>query len=387
VLVFVVMKLAVMSDFHLGYAYNTERREDSFIQAEEALNKALENNVDAILIAGDIFDSRIPSQDVLGRAIGLFKKLDAKVPIIAIHGTHERRGKDFTNPVQVLEKAGLLKHLHCENTIIDVKGEKLAVHGMSGVPEDYARIVLEKWNPKPVEEAVNILMLHQAVDPFLYTGHTAPTLRLTDLPQGFDLIVDGHIHWREEKEYGKGKFVIPGSTVLTQMRKVEMEKPKGFYIFENAKLDFIQLETPRRFYYKAFSFENAKPQNVADKLQTELSSIPTGEKKPLVRIVLNGTLEKGFSTEDVQTGSLERQFQERMIARIDKTKLGSKEILERREIIERLRQMQLSVDEFGLEILKGHLKELEYNELESAETLLAKLVEGNVENIKKTLEV
>jgi len=381
------MRIAVMSDFHLGYAYNTERREDSFIQAEEALQKAVENNVDAILIAGDIFDSRIPSQDVLGRAIGMFKKLDNKVPVITIHGTHERRGKGLTNSVQILEKAGLLKHLHFDKTILDINGEKLAVHGISGVPEDYAHIVLEKFNPQPIEGALNILMLHQSVEPFLYTGQGNSTLKLTDMPKEFDLIINGHIHWTEEKKYGKGTFIIPGSTVLTQMRKVEAEKPKGFYIFENSKLNFVQLETPRKFYYKSLSFENAKTQQVVDKIKSEISLIPPNSKKPIVRIVLNGTLEKGFSTDDLQLGSIERQFQDRMILRVDKTRFGSQEILERRELIERLRQKQLSVDEMGLEILKKHLEELDYKNLNTVETLLTKLAEGNVEEVRKIIRV
>ncbi len=377
------MKLAVMSDFHLGYAYNTERREDSFIQAEEALQKAVELNADAILIAGDIFDSRIPSQDVLGRAISIFRKI--RTPIIAIHGTHERRGKGLTNSVQLLEKAGLLKHVHCDTTILEIGTEKLALHGISGVPDDYARIVLEKFNPEPVQGALNILMLHQSIEPFLYTGQGKSTLKLTDLPKSFDLIVSGHVHWTEEKEYGNGKFIIPGSTVLTQMRKIEMEKPKGFYIFENKNLKFVPLETPRKFIYKALDFDNAKTSEVSDKVKSELSAIQGGDKKPLVRLILTGTLEQGFTAEDIQLGEIECQFRDKLILRLDKSRLGSKEILERREILERLKQKQLSVDELGLELLKKHLDELGYKDLNTVEKLLASLTEGDADNVRKLL--
>ena len=351
-----------MSDFHLGYAYNTERREDSFIQAEEALQKAAELNVDAILIAGDIFDSRIPSQDVLAKALEILKPIAEKIPIIAIHGTHERRGKGLINSVQLLEKAGLLKHLHCDKIVLDFNDQKLAIHGMSGVPDDYAHLVLEKWVPEVVPGAVNVLMLHQSIEPFLYTGANSSSLKLTDLPQSFDLLVGGHMHWNEEKKYGDGTFIIPGSTVLTQMRKIEMEKPKGFYIYENNSLQFIPLSTPRKFYYKQLSFENAKPHEVIDKIKSQLSEISIEIKKPIVRFILTGTLEKGFSTDDLQLSLLDKQFQGKFILRIDKTKLGNQEILERREIIERLRQKQLSVDELGLEILKKHLEELNYKD-------------------------
>ena len=102
-----------------------------------------------------------------------------------------------------------------------------------------------------------------------------------------------------------------------------------------------------------------------------------------MRVVLSGTLEKGFSTDDLQLGAIERQFQDRLIMRIDKTRLGNQEILERRELIERLRQKQLSVDELGFELLKKHLEELDYKNLNSAEALLEKLAEGNVEKVRK----
>ena len=378
------MKLAVMSDFHLGYAYNTERREDSFIQADEALQLAQEQKVDAILIAGDIFDSRLPSPDILGRAISLFKKFN-EIPIIAIHGTHERRGKDLINSVQLLEKAGLLKHLHCNNIVLDINGQKLAVYGMSGVPEDYARVVLEKYHPQPIEGAINVFMLHQSLEPFLYTGQSKSTLNLTDLPHGFDLIVGGHMHWNEEKEYGGGKFIIPGSTILTQMRKIESEKPKGVYIYETKSLTFIPLKTSRKFYYKKLFFENAKTSEVFDKVRIALQNFETVSKKPIVRLILTGTLEKGFSSSDISFSELEKQVSSKIILNIDKLRLGNQEILERREIIERLREKQLSVDELGLELLKQHLEELKYEKLNLTESFLSELAKGDVEEAQKLI--
>jgi hypothetical protein len=193
------------------------------------------------------------------------------------------------------------------------------------------------------------------------------------------------MHWNEEKEYGKGKFIIPGSTVLTQMRKIEAEKPKGFYIYENQNLNFVTLETPRKFHYRAISFENAKSQEVIDKVRFEVSKISTEARKPIVKIVLEGTLEKGFSSADISVSDIERQSQESLILRIDKSHLGNTEVLERREIVERLRQKQMSVDEMGLELLKKHLEDLEYSDINSIETLLTKLSEGDIEEARKLI--
>ncbi|MCL5413496.1 MAG: hypothetical protein M1569_03795 [Candidatus Marsarchaeota archaeon] len=63
------MKIAILSDFHLGY----ERfREDAYRQAEEALTRAA-GLADAMIIPGDIFDNRMPRPDVIAEAINLFR--------------------------------------------------------------------------------------------------------------------------------------------------------------------------------------------------------------------------------------------------------------------------------------------------------------------------
>ena len=181
------MRIAVLSDFHLGYAYGTERQEDSFVQAKEALSFAASS--DAMLFAGDLFDSRVPRPEVFARALGLFMNNGSsnvsvssfisdehreinlpQKPKIAIFGTHERRGKGLVNPVQSLEFAGFLVCLHCETIVLEKDGEKVAVHGMSGVPESFSKAVLEEWAPKPIAGCTNILLLHQNLREYVFAG-------------------------------------------------------------------------------------------------------------------------------------------------------------------------------------------------------------------------
>lgn len=397
------MRLSIISDTHFGYAYGTELQEDSFIQGAEAIQKAIDLNSDVILLAGDIFDSRVPSQDVLARAAEIFQKpllaenknvklaemigkkkediseLSLKgVPVIAIYGTHERRGKGLTNPIQLLEKAGLLINLHCSCIVLGINGEKLAVHGMSGVPENYARVVLEKWAPKPVKTAFNIFMFHQSVEQYVYSDDESAMLKIEDLPRGFELFVDGHIHWNDVTDYKDSKFMLPGSTISTQMRKIESEKPKGFYFVEiekgNFKTNFVKLETPRILYYKQINFDNLEPTELCEKIEKDLDSIKTSTRKPLVRLSLKGTLKKGFESSDVALSKLEQKFKDKFILSIGKEKITTRELLENKSFIEEFRKKQLSVDELGLEILKNHLREANYSDIENAEELFNKLV-------------
>lgn len=400
------MKVAIISDTHFGYGQNTELQDDPFIQAGEAINTAVRENADIILLAGDIFDSRTPSQDDLGRAMQIFMKprltkdsgvklesvIDKSrgeiseialkgIPIVAIHGTHERRGRGLTTPVQLLERAGLLIHLHLGSVVFKKGSEKIAIHGMSGVPERYAKIVLDKWDPTPVEGATNVLMFHQSVTPFIYSQKDIPTLDMTNFPKGFDLIIDGHIHWNELKDINNGKFMIPGSTVATQLRKIEAEKPKGFYIFntEENSYDFKKLSTPRKFYYKKLEFSKLEPQELYGLVESELKKIDKSAKKPLVKLKLVGTMKEGFSREDVPFTKFEQQYKDKFVLKIDYAKILSKELAAQKELLESLRKKQLSVDELGMEILKKHLKELEYKHIVNSDILLEGLASGDIE--------
>ena len=209
------MLLGIFSDTHLGFG-SDERYEEAFDRFDEAIRIFKEKKVDFILHAGDLFDGAVPSQEVWHKTMACFNKNDSRltrlvkkefhgekevevkgIPIIAIHGTHEHRGKDFSNALDVLEEANCLLHLHAGFVELekDVNGEKefVCVHGMGGVPEKMALMVFEKYSPKPIDGATNLLLLHQSFKEFLpFDDDAIATFSLSDLPSGFDLIIDGH---------------------------------------------------------------------------------------------------------------------------------------------------------------------------------------------------
>ncbi|MFH7882535.1 MAG: DNA repair exonuclease, partial [Candidatus Aenigmatarchaeota archaeon] len=308
------MKIAILSDFHFGFSYTSEIENDSFENAEEAIKRALD--CDLILIAGDIFDSRTPRTSVLAKGVNILvkpllqenkgvklisssKELKAisqrvfnHLPVIAIHGTHERGGKDSINPIQALENAGILIHLHCDTIVLEKNGEKVAIHGMSGVPERYAKDVLEKWSPKPVENCFNILLLHQSIAPFIYSPLEPPSLNISNLPKGFDLIVDGHLHLSEKEKFDNTTLIFPGSTIVTQFEANEAVSEKGFFkleIREKAfEIDFIRLENNRKFFYEELKL--SKDFSTREQIENKIKNILRKEfkKKPLIKVKLTG---------------------------------------------------------------------------------------------------
>ncbi len=299
------MKIAVFSDIHLGFGTNTELWYDAFDSFKEAMKKSLD--CDVILIAGDMFDSRNPGTDVLARAMEILMESllvdnDVKIveginkdvkelspihekgiPVIAIHGTHERRVKGFINPVEALEKAGFLIHLHCSSIILEKNNERICVHGMSGVPDHYTESVLQNWNPKPVRGCFNILMLHQSLKPFMYAEH------LTDiekLPKGFDIYICGHIHEAMKYKHRDSLFLIPGSFIVTQITK-EALKPKGFWKFDTRDpektLEFVEFENQRKIHIEEIN-EEATEEKITSIIKNIISQ--NHAKKPVIRIKL-----------------------------------------------------------------------------------------------------
>src|SRR3989338_98379 len=166
------MKIAILSDTHLGYA---RFEKDSFDQAESAITNAGEK-ADFIIHAGDIFDIKIPKLETINKALSIFKK--SKIPIYAIHGNHERRSKDLVNPAQLLETGELITYLHGSEKVIEKNGEKVQLFGMGNVPEDYANEALKRALEKfvPLQDAFKILILHQSIKELMPNGENEISL-------------------------------------------------------------------------------------------------------------------------------------------------------------------------------------------------------------------
>lgn len=369
------MKISIFSDCHCGYAFGEERGEDSFAALNEAIERSLDS--DLILIAGDLFDSRVPKQEVFARTAKILSRAQGKksranfieirnkekhdvsplafrgVPIVAIHGTHERRSRQMVNPVQALEHAGLLVHLHCATALFEINGKKVAVHGMSGVPERFAKEVLLQWKPKPVENAVNILMLHQSTEPYIYSPLEPPSLKLEDLPDGFDLYLLGHIHWSERKPFKGGKILLTGSTCATSIHKIESEQEKMIFNFDGEKIESIPLKFQRKIYHESFVYEN----NIAEKVEENIKKILQTNHaiKPIIISKITGTIPK----EEIKPNfnSIAERFSDRALIKIMQ---NAKEegIEEQTEFLQMMREQKLSPEEHGLRLLKSNLEQI-----------------------------
>ncbi len=397
------MKIAITSDFHLGY----ERfRKDAFEQCQEALSKAAEA-ADAIIIPGDIFDMRAPKPDVIAEAINIFRNLSKRqwkaaavevsaankaytnVPVLAIPGTHERRAQGAENAVTLLGLAGLLVDVSDGYAVLEKGKERVMVYGIGGISEERFGDVLKGLDPKPREGCFSIFMFHQSVHELL--PFSDDFVHADELPRGFDLYVDGHIHNRVEmKAHGK-HLLIPGSTVLTQLKAMEQE-PKGFFVFdtETGEYEFHSIKS-RAFVVVREEAGGKSAEELEKGIRKAIDAALSGlSGVPIVRVEVSGKLDGGARSIDVDYASIVKAYEGRAV--VDIAKPGIEDVGHDADA-DSLRKGELEsmpVKDYGLGLFLEKLKASKYSlpisasqlfELLSADTSKDKAVKAALEKL------
>ncbi|ASI14288.1 DNA repair exonuclease [Candidatus Mancarchaeum acidiphilum] len=388
------MKIGIVSDMHLGYS---RFEEDAFRQAKFALSEAASMS-DVIIMPGDIFDFRFPKPNIIAQAIKILRPLmerewPAKIdsfsganpiyttlPILAIPGTHERTAVGKENPLNLLSLAGIVADISEGTAVISKGDEKVAVYGLGGISDDKVKERLKELDPKPTKGMFNIFVMHQSVYDFM--PFSTDFLKLDDLPEGFDLYIDGHIHNKiESKVYGK-PFLIPGSTVLTQLKESEQDS-KGFLLYDTELDSYQFINIPSRpFMIKTLKFSKSNSDYVYKKCDETINSmlnaylgrpnLPTEGKipkpmKPIVRLVLEGTIEAGTSISSLNLRSLVGKYSDSAHLEID-SKLSSENLEEELSLIRKSQSdNNMSIKDLGMEMLKKNSEALDIKDLDVTE--------------------
>ena len=399
------MKIGIFSDPHLGFAEKGERAQEAFDNLSQAIDLCINEKVDFVILAGDIFDEPAPNHNILFNAMQCFakaKKGESNVsltleknnsqkklsyfglPILTIHGNHEYRGKETKTALDVLNFSELLIYFHASKIIVEKDNEKVCVHGLGAVPEKKAQEVLKYWNPLPEKDAVNILVLHQSFKEFMAVDdEMVATLSLADLPKDFELIFDGHLHWSNIQKLGETNFLLTGSTIATSIKKLESEKPKGVHFFDSSskQISFKELPNQRKMFYHKISFKDANVEQVIDECKKIISSDLTSNTtlKPLIRLNLKGFLKKGLSSGDVDLKDFFNEFEKKAILSVSKNFSSTsfrKKISELREV----QKERLSVVSLGFDLLEKNLSEAKFEESFSIKKLFDFLAEKDIDS-------
>jgi DNA repair exonuclease SbcCD nuclease subunit len=289
-----MVRIAHMADTHLGYKqYNLEEREkDIYDVLEEISDKILEEHADIVIHSGDLFDSPRPTTQAYYAFKKFLKKLDGKTEFFAVLGDHDKpkiRGMPphrlFDDQIKTLGISGEAQH-----QLLDLKGEKVIVAGISNVSRNYRPLLVEELKKLEALEKncdCSILALHEGIDKFFI--EEACELSLTELPKSFNYYAMGHLHKRIKASHGQGELTYPGSSEIMNSEEIAgwQKSGKGFNIVD-VKGDDVQVTE--------VNLERIRPQidvkldyaHFESELDSFLKKLKNGEKLPVVHVLVEG---------------------------------------------------------------------------------------------------
>ncbi|KAK9865783.1 hypothetical protein WJX84_006073 [Apatococcus fuscideae] len=177
-----ILRILIATDNHLGVWEKDElRKNDSFKSFEEILQLAVQQNVDMILLGGDLFHDNKPTRNTLVRSIDLITKycltdkqvpfqvvsdpaqnfangrvnfqdpnLNIGIPIFTIHGNHDDpAGTENLSAVDILSSSGLINYfgkvqmegsgigkIKISPVLIQKGNTKLALYGLGNLRDE-----------------------------------------------------------------------------------------------------------------------------------------------------------------------------------------------------------------------------------------------------------
>ncbi|MEK6873541.1 MAG: DNA repair exonuclease [Nanoarchaeota archaeon] len=226
------MKFAHMGDCHLGGWRFPELQELNFQSFSKAIDIAIKEEVDMILITGDLFDSAYPSIDILKRTFAEFRKIkEARIPCFIIAGSHDYSvsGKTF---LEVLEHAGF-----CKNTFISSEREdniylepvtfkEYALYGYPGMKSGLEVPKLKKVFLQDAPGFFKIFMLHTTLTEAI-GSLPIDSISIDELPKA-DYYALGHLH----VDFAKPNIAYSGPIYPNNFEELEELKHGQFYLVE-----------------------------------------------------------------------------------------------------------------------------------------------------------
>ena len=237
---------AHLADLHLGSWREDKMRNlstDAFLQA---IDNCINQNVDFIIFAGDLFNTSLPSLDTLKIVTKKLKELnDKNIPLYAIAGSHDFSPSGKTM-IDVLESAGLLKNvckgkinpetkeLHLNFTTDKKTGAKLTgILGRRGLLDKtyYEHLHRETLEQEP---GYKIFLFHTTIGELLPKHlEIMESQPLSFLPSKFNYYAGGHIHHPTKKEFTTHQVVTyTGALFPNNFQELERYSHGGYYIIQ-----------------------------------------------------------------------------------------------------------------------------------------------------------
>jgi DNA repair exonuclease SbcCD nuclease subunit len=263
------MRILHCSDIHLGRRvvgasgkFSDKRFDDYFTSFDYIVEYALANDIDVFVIAGDLFDKRELSPEVLLRLERILSKLKShNIPCLVIEGNHDNitSGKESESWIMYLAEKGMLlrpdySYINDEIQYYPVKIGNVNFYGL-GYPGIFADELLGKLSKSIVkfDNETNYVIIHTALSSSDFIHGTVKDKEIIDKLIGkIDYIAAGHFHSYNHYPDENPVFFVPGSPEMWDLN--EYKQKKGFIIYnsDTKKIEFIESKNRNK---KVFSLK------------------------------------------------------------------------------------------------------------------------------------
>ncbi|KAL4891509.1 Mre11 DNA-binding presumed domain-containing protein [Aspergillus ambiguus] len=261
------IRILVSTDNHVGYNERDPiRGDDSWKSFHEVMCLAKEQDVDMVLLAGDLFHENKPSRKSMYQVMrsirmnclgdkpcelemlsdasenfqGAFNHvnyedldINVAIPIFSIHGNHDDpSGEGHLAALDLLQVSGLINYygrtpesdnIQVKPVLLQKGRTKLALYGMSNVRDERLFRTFRDGKVKFYQPSIqksdwfNLMCVHQNHHAYTETGYLPENF----LPEFLDLVIWGHEHecLINPKLNPETKFHVmqPGSSVATSL--------------------------------------------------------------------------------------------------------------------------------------------------------------------------
>ena len=306
------MKFIHCSDIHLGRRpvggigeYSEKRFNDYFNAFNKVVDITIEKEVDALLIAGDLFDKRELSPDILYKTETILHRLkENNIPVVVIEGNHDNITNDneggswigyletkelILRPYYTVfrdEKDDCIKY---EFTPVSINGKE--IYGL-GYPGSLVDDVLCAFNEylKENKKTEVIALVHTAPaggSDFLPGVVKFDTVK--ELQGQVEYLACGHFHSYSVYPKTEPILFIPGATEYWDLGEVAREDRRGVIFYDTDSKEHSLLDIEQRKSV-VFTLEINKNSDTYEKFREQYSTKNIDEETlVVVKLVGNGT--------------------------------------------------------------------------------------------------
>lgn len=359
------MKFAHIADVHLGGWRQPEMQELNLKAFQQVINECINEKVQFIIFAGDLFDTAVPSIDTLKEAMSEFRKLkDNGIRCYLVSGSHDYSptGKTF---LDVIERAGFCKNISCvqENEdqicINTLEEENLILVGVPGKKSSAEVSYFKKLKilGELKSDKLKIFVFHSTLTEAKPEGlDFVDSIDLANLPDGFDYYAAGHLHLVFDENKGQASIVYPGPVFPNNVEELEKLESGSYYLLESEGSKIIKKEKKDVKVIEKLVLEinvdSLSSEQANKKILETITNLELTDKIFLLKI--KGCLASG-KTSDIDW----KKIQERVLEKRAHILLKSASGLTTQEMKLEIKTEKTNIDEIEKEFIKKYKEQNE----------------------------